>query len=108
MEKSESSQNKPWLYICLDSKDDEIEQEILGENGFCRIMMLGAKTAAELDENILQQADVVAVWHTILLDASLLKRLTKPPKVKIRFKIMMVFANDFSFIFFNRNIINFN
>ena len=95
MEKSESSQNKPWLYICLDSKDDEIEQEILGENGFCRIMMLGAKTAAELDENILQQADVVAVWHTIFLDASLLKRLKKPPKVKIRFKLMMVFANDF-------------
>jgi hypothetical protein len=89
MEKSKPSQNEPWLYICLDSKDDQIEQEILGKNGFCRTKMLGATCAAELDENVLKQADVVAVWHTIFLDASLLKKLAKPPKVKTRIKILI-------------------
>ena len=96
MEKSKSSQNTPWLYICLDSRDDQIEQDILGENGFCRIKMLGATSAAELDEDLLKDADVVAVWHTIILDASLLKRLTKPPKVKTRFKILIVLQMIFN------------
>ena len=44
--------------------------------------MLGATCAEELDDNVLKEADVVAVWHTIVLDACLLKRLAKPPKVK--------------------------
>ena len=79
MEKN--GQNTP-LYICLDTRDDQIEQDILGENGFCKIKMLGATCAEELDDNVLKEADVVAVWHTIVLDACLLKRLAKPPKVK--------------------------
>ena len=70
-----------WLYICLDATDGEIENEILGENDFCTVKMLGAKSANELDDNDLVAADVVAVWHTINVDRSLLNRLKKPPKV---------------------------
>ena len=97
MENSQSCQKKPWVYICLDGTDDEIEQEILGENGFCRVKMLGATSAAELDENLLKQADVVAVYHTIYLDDLLLKKLTKPPKVKYLFKTLVVLQYNFNF-----------
>ena len=78
---SELSENKSWTYVCLDASDGEIENEILGKNQFSAVHMLGAKYAAELDDNILKEADVVAVWHTIYLDASLLSRFKKPPKV---------------------------
>ena len=70
-----------FLYICLDASDGDIENEILAENEFCKVKMLGAKSAKELDDNDLKQADVVAVWHTINLDSFLLNRFTKPPKV---------------------------
>ena len=70
-----------FLYICLDASDGDIENEILAENEFCKVKMLGAKSAKELDDNDLRQADVVAVWHTITLDSFLLNRLSKPPKV---------------------------
>ena len=69
------------LYICLDASDGDIENEILAENEFCKVKMLGAKSTKELDDNDLKQADVVAVWHTITLDSFLLNRLSKPPKV---------------------------
>ena len=70
-----------FLYICLDASDGDIESEILAENEFCKVKMLGAKSTKELDDNDLKQADVVAVWHTLTLDSFLLNRLTKPPKV---------------------------
>ena len=82
---SEVSKKSSWTYVCLDSLDDEIENEILGKDRLCVVKMLGAKSAADLDDNILKEADVVAVWHTIYLDASLLGRLKKPPKVENNF-----------------------
>lgn len=81
---TEKLQLKPkneYLYICLDASDGDIEKEILEENEFCKVKMLGAKSYKELDEKDLKEADVVAVWHTINLDHSLLIRLSKPPKV---------------------------
>ena len=73
---------KNWLYICLDASDGTIETEILSENGFCAVEMLGATTSSDLDKDMLREADVVAVWHTIQLDDRLLGQLKKPPKVR--------------------------
>ena len=75
------SGNTKFLYICLDASDGDIENEILSKDELCTVKMLGAKSVKELDDNDLKQADVVAVWHTIYLDASFLNRLKKPPKV---------------------------
>ena len=72
---------KTWLYVCLDASDSKIEDEILGEDNFCDVKMLAAKSAQELDDAVLKEADVVALWHTIYLDEALLRRLKKPPKV---------------------------
>ena len=63
------------LYICLDSSDDVIEQEVLG--GVAQVQMLGATSASELDDEVLKEAEVVAVWHTIRVDAALLARLPR-------------------------------
>ena len=73
---------KNWLYICLDASDGTIETEILSKNGFCTVKMLGATTPSDLDKDMLREADVVAVWHTIQLDDRLLGQFKKPPKVK--------------------------
>lgn len=81
MAHSENEQNKSWSYICLDASDGKIENEILGKTNFCTVKMLAAKSAKELDDDILKEADVVVLWHTIHLDGDLLRRLKKPPKV---------------------------
>ena len=80
-EKLQLNPKNEYLYICLDASDGEIEKEILEENEFCKVKMLGAKSCKELSEKDLKEADVVAVWHTINLDHSLLSKLSKPPKV---------------------------
>ena len=61
------------LYICLDSTDDSVELEVLA--GAARVKMLGAKAVSDLSDVDLGEAAVVAVWHTIRLDAALLARL---------------------------------
>ena len=65
----------------MDSLDSDIEEKILAKDGFCGVKMLGATSAEMLQDDVLEQADVVALWHTIQLDADLLRRLKKPPKV---------------------------
>ena len=60
-------------FICLDSVDDAIEKRVLA--GVATVRMCGAKSAAELDERTLRTALVVAVWHTIRVDAALLARM---------------------------------
>ena len=80
-EKLQLNPKNEYLYICLDASDGDIEKEILAENEFCKVKMLGAKSCKELTDKDLKEADVVAVWHTIKLDHSLLSRLSKPPKV---------------------------
>ena len=104
-----------FLYICLDASDGDIENEILAENEFCKVRMLGAKSGKELDENDLKDADVVAVWHTITLDSLLLNKLTKPPKVihifycnytkfyKQKFKSYLFYYTKHWFIFLGNN-----
>jgi C-terminal binding protein len=62
-------------YICLDARDGDIERKLL--SGVCSVEMLGATSAKELDDAVLSQADVVAVWHTIRLDAKLLARMER-------------------------------
>ena len=64
-----------FLYVCLDATDDDIEQEILGAE--CTVRFLGATSVADLTSSpealeLLANADVVAVWHTLWLDAAVL------------------------------------
>ena len=64
-----------FLYVCLDATDDDIEQEILGAE--CAVRFLGATSVADLTSSpealeLLANADVVAVWHTLWLDAAVL------------------------------------
>ena len=74
-------------YICLDSLESEIEEEILSKDGLCSVQMLGAMSNNMLDDEVLKNADIVALWHTIQLDRILLHRLKKPPKVSINLTI---------------------
>ena len=76
------AKEKNWLYVCLDASDGTIETEILSKNDFCTVKMLGATSSSDLDKNMLREADVVAVWHTIQLDDRLLGQFKKPPKVE--------------------------
>ena len=82
MEHCENDEHKCWRYICLDASDGGIENEILGKNNFCTVTILAAKSPTELDDDVLKEADIVALWHTIHLDDTLLRRLKKPPKVR--------------------------
>lgn len=63
------------LYICLDSSDGSVENEVL--HGFARVKMLGARNVADLKDADLQEASVCAVWHTLRLDAALLAQLPR-------------------------------
>ena len=65
----------PLSYVCLDASDDSIEREILGAD--YRVRMLGAKSASDLPDDVLAAADVVAVWHTIVVDEPLIARLKR-------------------------------
>ena len=82
MNVSKPAKKENWLYICLDASDGKIETEILSKKGFCAVKMLGATSSSDLDKNMLREADVVAVWHTIQLDDRLLGQFKKPPKVR--------------------------
>ena len=63
------------LYICLDATEDDIERSVL--NGAARVKMLGARSASELSDDVLEEASVCAVWHTIHVDETLLRRLKR-------------------------------
>ena len=55
-------------YVCIDGTDGSVEESIIGSNGF-RVTMLGATAATDLSkEDALRTADVVALWHTVVLD----------------------------------------
>ncbi len=60
-------------YICLDSVDDSIERRVL--RGVATVRMCGAKSSSDLDERALGGARVIAVWHTVRVDAALLSRM---------------------------------
>lgn len=66
----------PGVYVCLDASDGSVEREVLAACG-CDVRMLGATSAAQLRDGDLEAADVVAVWHTIEVDAALLRRLKR-------------------------------
>lgn len=84
---------KNWRYICLDASDGTIETEILSKNDFCTVKMLGATSSSDLDKNMLREADVVAVWHTIQLDDRLLGQFQKPPKVDEKGRLGRLFIS---------------
>jgi C-terminal binding protein len=71
---ADATEQRP-LYICLDATDGGVERDVLAETA--RVRMLGAKSAAELKDEDLSEALVVAVWHTIRVDEVLLQRLVR-------------------------------
>ncbi len=65
-------------YVCLDGTEDDVEREVL--HGVCSVQMLGLTRETSRDEfprDVLAAADVVAVWHTIAVDAALLGLLER-------------------------------
>lgn len=63
------------LYVCLDADDGEVERAVL--EGAARVKMLGATKQADLRDDDLAEAAVVAVWHTIRVDEALLERMPR-------------------------------
>ena len=68
------------LYVALDAHDDSIEREVLGAEWDVRMLDAKGSDDSKLAEGagetaeLLERADVVAVWHTVVVGAALLRR----------------------------------
>eukprot|EP00937_MAST-01D_sp_MAST-1D-sp2_P007916 g7916.t1 len=77
------------LYVALDAHDDSIEREVLGAEWDIRMIDAKGADDPKLGEGagetaeLLERADVVAVWHTVVVGAALLRRF-RNAKVLIR------------------------
>jgi C-terminal binding protein len=74
------SGDKP-LFVSLDGTEVELEDSLLG--AVCEVKCLGAQTSADLPDDVLARADIIAVWHTIWVDEELVKKITNA-KVIVR------------------------
>ena len=61
------------VFVSLDAIDVTVETRILGE--FATVTCLGAKKQSDIPDSI-ADADVVALWHSVDMDAALLAKLT--------------------------------
>lgn len=61
-------------FVSLDAVDVTVESQILGE--FATVTCLGAKKQSDIPDSI-ADADVVALWHSVDMDAALLAKLRK-------------------------------
>eukprot|EP01045_Picozoa_sp_COSAG04_P004772 COSAG04_NODE_212_length_20108_cov_107.515418_8_plen_129_part_00 len=66
------SESKP-LFVSLDGTEVELEESLLGD--LCEVLCLGAQSPAELPDDVLARADIIAVWHTIWIDEALVKKI---------------------------------
>ena len=66
------SESKP-LFVSLDGTEVELEEQLLGD--LCEVLCLGAQSPADLPDDVLARADIIAVWHTIWIDEALVKKI---------------------------------
>ena len=66
------SERKP-LFVSLDGTEVELEESLLGD--LCEVLCLGAQSPADLPDDVLARADIIAVWHTIWIDEALVKKI---------------------------------
>lgn len=62
------------LFVSLDASELSVEEKVL--EGIARVKCYAAKTQADIPDEI-EEADVVAVWHTIWMTPELLARMKK-------------------------------
>ena len=66
--------DEQWSFVSLDATDVTIESSILKD--MASVSCLGARSQADIPDSI-SDADVVALWHSVDMDAPLLARLTR-------------------------------
>jgi hypothetical protein len=65
----------PLLFVSLDGTEVALERELLPPNVTCTC--LAAKCLDDISDESIEQADFVAVWHTLRIDGELAGRLKK-------------------------------